>query len=379
MHTADWIVLFGYLAGTVLVGVLLGRLIKNSSDFFTAGEQSPWWISGLSAFMTMFSANTFVVWGGIAFKHGLVAIMINLMYGVAALLVGYSVAGRWKKLGIRTPAEFVEKRFGTAALHFYTWFMMTLRVVGAAGALYAIARLITAVVSDGSSTDPWLVWAILLFGLIIVIYTMIGGLWAVLMTDVLQFIILNLAIIFVIPLTLMKMGSLSQIVSAAPDGFWSLTSGPKYTWYFLLGWLAIHYFMIGAEWAFVQRFLCVPTVRDARRSTYLFGVLYLFSPFLWLMPPLLWRISNPIPTGASETEITSLAENAYILSCQSVLPLGMLGLMLAAMFSATASLVSSQLNVFSGVLTKNIFQSFRPASGERQLVKVGRLFTVLLV
>jgi len=360
------------------MGVLLGRLIKNSSDFFAAGERSPWWVSGLSAFMTMFSANTFVVWGGVAYKYGIVAIVINLMYGVAAILAGYFVAGRWKRLGIRTPAEFVEKRFGRRALHFYTWFMMTLRVVGSAGALYAIAKLIIVVISGNESATTGLNWAILAFGLIIVIYTMIGGLWAVLMTDVLQFIILNLAVIAVIPLALMKMGSLGEIVSAAPEGFWSPTAGPKYTWFFLLGWLAIHYFMIGAEWAFVQRYLCVPTAKDARKSSYLFGALYLISPFLWLLPPLLWRISNPIPEGATDSEITNLAENAYILSCKSVLPVGLIGLMLAAMFSATASLVSAQLNVFSGVLTSDIYRAFRPNADERRLVKVGRFFTVVL-
>ena len=378
MHPADWTVLIVYLAATVLLGVLLGRLVKDSSDLFAAGGKSPWWLSGLSAFMTMFSANTFVVWGGIAFKHGLVAVMINLMYGVAALLAGYTVAGRWKRLGIRTPAEFVEKRFGTGALHFYTWFMMTLRVVASAGALYAIAKLIIALTAGNEAAAAWLGTAIVVFGVIIVIYTMIGGLWAVLMTDVLQFIILNLAVIFVIPLTLMQMGEPAEVFRNAPEGFFHLTSGPNYTWFFLAGWLAIHYFMIGAEWAFVQRYLCVPTARDARKATYLFGVLYLVSPVLWLAPPLLWRLRSPIPAGASETEITNLAENAYILSCQSVLPAGMIGLMLAAMFSATASLVSAQLNVFSGVLTSDIYRHFRPQAGERRLVAVGRLFTVLL-
>ena len=178
MHAADWSVLFIYLGGTVLMGVLLGRLVKNSSDFFAAGEQSPWWISGLSAFMTMFSANTFVVWGGVAFKHGLVAVTINLMYGVAALLVGYCVAGRWKRLGVRTPAEFVEKRFGDAALHFYTWFMMTLRVVGSVGALYAIAKLIVAATGGNEVPLFWLNIAILVFGVVIIVYTMIGAEWA---------------------------------------------------------------------------------------------------------------------------------------------------------------------------------------------------------
>lgn len=384
MHTADWIVLATYLVATVAIGVLLGRKVKSTADLFAAGGTSPWWASGLSAFMTMFSANTFVVWGGMAYQHGLVAIMVNLCYGVAALLAGYTVAGKWKKLGIRTPAEFVERRFGKGALHFYTWSMMVYRLVGAAGALYAIS-ILTVAVTRGQDTasavqgmPPELVTAILIFGAVVVIYTMIGGLWAVLMTDVIQFIVLNLAVIFVIPLILMDIGGLGQIHERMPEGFLALTSGSKYTWLFLFGWVAIHYFMIGAEFAFVQRYICVPTPRDARRSSVLFGALYLFSPFLWLLPPLLWRVQSPIPDGATDEMIRMLKEEAYIKSCKNVLPIGMVGLMMAAMFSATASMISGQLNVFSSVLTHDIYRPLRKAMSDRHLLAAGRWFTLLL-
>jgi Na+/proline symporter len=383
MHLTDWIVLSLYLVGTVVVGVFLGRIVKSSSDMFAAGGKSPWWLSGLSAFMTMFSANTFVVWGGIAYEHGLVAVAINLCYGVAAILVGFTVAGKWQAMGIATPADYIELRFGRAALHLYTWFMMVLRVIGTGGALYAIARLMLAVISGGESqaeaalSSPHLNIAILVFALIVVGYTMIGGLWAVLMTDTVQFIILNLAVIFVIPLSLAKAGGFSGFFENAPEGFFSATSD-KYTLLFLLGWMAIHYFMIGAEWAFVQRYLCVPTKKDARKSAFLFGGLYLFSPFLWLLPPLLWRVQQPIPEGADREMVTHLSETAYILSCKAVLPVGMLGLMLAALFSATASMISSQLNVFSGVLTKNIYEPLATKPTERQLVRMGRVFTCVL-
>jgi SSS family transporter len=384
MHLADWIVLSLYLAATVGIGVFLGRKVKNTSDLFAAGGASPWWASGLSAFMTMFSANTFVVWGGMAYEHGLVAIMVNLCYGVAALLAGYTVAGKWKRLGVRTPAEFVERRFGKGALHFYTWSMMIYRMVGAAGALYAIS-ILTVAVTHGADTSagvqgmpPELVTAILIFAAVVVLYTMIGGLWAVLMTDVIQFIVLNVAVVFVVALILFDIGGLGGFVAQAPEGFLSFTSGPRYTWFFLFGWVAIHYFMIGAEFAFVQRYLCVPTPRDARRGTVLFGVLYLFSPFLWLLPPLLWRVQSPIPEGATDEIIRALKEEAYIRSCKNVLPIGMIGLMMAAMFSATASMISSQLNVFSGVLTHDIYRPLRKAVTDQGLLRAGRVFTLLL-
>jgi Na+/proline symporter len=384
MHPADWIVLSLYLAATVGIGVLLGRLVKTPADLFAAGGRSPWWASGLSAFMTMFSANTFVVWGGMAYEHGLVAILVNLCYGVAALLAGYTVAGKWKRLGIRTPAEFVQLRFGKGALHFYTWSMMTFRLVGSAGALYAIA-ILTVAVTRGEDTPtpvagmpPELMTAILVFAAVVVVYTMIGGLWAVLMTDVIQFIVLNVAVLFVIPLILLDVGGIGRVITEAPEGFFSPTSGPKYTWLFLFGWVAIHYFMIGAEFAFVQRYLCVPTPRDARRGTILFGVLYLVSPFLWLLPPLLWRVQSPIPDDATPEAIRMLKEEAYIKSCRHVLPVGMVGLMMAAMFSATASLISSQLNVFSSVLTHDIHRPLRKKIDDAGLLRAGRSFTLLL-
>jgi len=378
MTITDYVVLALYLLGIFSVGVFFSRKNKSSEDMFAAGGQSPWWTSGLSAFMTMFSANTFVVWGGIAYKHGLVAVMINLMYGVAALLVGFFVAGKWKKLGVKTPAEFIQLRYGKGPLHFYTWFMTVFRMIGTAGSLYALGVVFVGLLSGGDADSSLLYTVIAVFGAIVVGYTMLGGLWAVLMTDVLQFIVLNLAVLFVVPLAFMKAGGVQAFITKAPEDFFAPIGG-QYTWFFLAGWCAIHFFMIGAEWAFVQRFICVPSAKDARKSTYLFGVLYLVSPFLWLLPPLLWRVISPIPEGATPEEIRVLAENAYILSCKSVLPIGMVGLMLAAMFSATASMVSSQLNVFSGVLTNDIYKPLRGGNlSDKQMVRAGRLFTVLL-
>jgi SSS family solute:Na+ symporter len=99
---------------------------------------------------------------------------------------------------------------------------------------------------------------------------MLGGLWAVLMTDVLQFIVLNLAVLLVVPLAFIQVGGVSAFIDQAPAGFFRPTAG-SYTWFFLAGWCAIHFFMIGAEWAFVQRFICVPSARDARRGHFCLG------------------------------------------------------------------------------------------------------------
>lgn len=376
MLTVDYLVLFVYLLGIFGVGVFLSTKNKSSEDMFAAGGESPWWTSGLSSFMTMFSAGTFVVWGGIAYQHGLVAVVINLCYGVAAILVGYFVAGHWKRMGVKTPAEFIELRFGAAAVQFYTWAMMIFRIVGVAVSLYSLSIVLVAMMplADGNPLqDPEtgnlsLMWAIIIFGGIVVVYTMAGGLWAVLMTDVLQFIVLNLAVIFIVPLAFGSVGGVAAFIEKAPEGFFALTSD-KYTVFFLVGWVLIHFFMIGAEWAFAQRFICVSSEQDAKKSCYLFGALYLFSPMLWLLPPMIYRTIDP----------NADPQQAYILACRAVLPAGMVGLMVAAMFSATASMVSSQLNVFAGVLTEEIYRRvLRPLASEKHLVHMGRLFTIVL-
>lgn len=362
MTNLDYLTLAVYLAGIVAITVFATRRTSSQKEMFSAGRRSPWWASGLSGFMTMFSANTFVVWGGIAYELGFVAVAINTCYGVAALLVGYFVAGKWNQLGVSTPAEFVQLRFGNTGLHFFTWTMLVKRILGVAASLTALAYLLTALLPMDLNV------AIIVFGAIVVIYTMMGGLWAVLLTDVLQFVVLTVVVLLTAVLMLNSVESTTAYVDSVPKDFFKPIGG-KYTWFFLLGWTAIHFFMIGAEWAFVQRFIAVRNPSEAKKSAWLFGVMYLVTPLFWLLPPLLYR-----------GEVDGVdKKQAYILAAQSVLPPGMLGLMFAALFSATASMVSSQLNVFAGVLTNDFYKAFiKPAAAERDLVHVGRIFTVIL-
>ncbi|PHR95457.1 MAG: Na+:solute symporter [Blastopirellula sp.] len=362
MTTPDYLTLFLYLVGLFVISTVSAKRTTSQQDMFAAGRSSPWWAAGLSGFMTMFSAATFVVWGGIAYEYGFVAVAINTCYGIAALAIGYFAAARWNRLNISTPAEFVRLRFGKTGLHFFTWIMLFKRILGVSVSLYALSKLLVALMPLDLN------WAIILFGSIIILYTMQGGLWAVLMTDVLQFIVLTVVVFMVAVLMISRIDSASDFIAAVPESFFSPTAD-KYGWFFLCGWVTIHFFMIGAEWAFVQRFLAVRSPSDARKSAYLFGVLYLVTPLFWLLPPLLYR---------GQVEGVD-KEQAYILAAQSVLPPGVLGLMIAAMFSATASMVSSQLNVFAGVLTNDFFKAMvQPNASERTLVFVGRVFTVVL-
>lgn len=120
MGTLDYIVILFYFLGLIAVSIVMSRKIKSSEDMFIAGRNSSWWLSGISSYMTIFSASTFVVWGGVAYKSGLVAVVVAICLGFASLIVGRWISGKWRSLRIKSPGEFLTIRFGHSSVSFYT-------------------------------------------------------------------------------------------------------------------------------------------------------------------------------------------------------------------------------------------------------------------
>lgn len=376
MRALDLAVFAIYIVGLVAMGGVYVRRMKNTREMFAAGGQCPWWLSGLSAFMTTFTAGTFVVWGGIAYQSGLVGVSILVVIGVAAIFVGRLLAARWKSFGFDSAPEFLAARFGGSLVQFYSWLQGTIGIFTMGGGIYALAVILCALIplppghpfADPATGNFSVTLGSLIIAATVILITTGGGLWAVLMTDALQFLILSVAVLVVVPMIIGRVGGPAAFVQSAPEGFFSPVAG-EFTWLFLAGWGVVFFFKLGGEWAYVQRFACVPSGRDARKSSYLFGLLYLVSPFIWMLPPMAYRMIDP----------NANHEQAYILACKTVLPAGMLGLMIAAMASATASTATTLLNVFAGAFTTEFYRKIlRPAAGERELVIAGRLITMLL-
>ena len=107
MHSLDYAVIFIYFLGLILVSWIISRRIKSSEDMFIAGRNSSWWLSGMSTYMTLFSASTFVIWGGVAYRSGLVAALVGNILGFACFFAGRYIAGRWREMKIKSPGEFL--------------------------------------------------------------------------------------------------------------------------------------------------------------------------------------------------------------------------------------------------------------------------------
>lgn len=373
MSSLDYLVIILYFVGLIAVSLLMSKRINNSEDMFIAGRNSSWWLSGLSTYMTIFSASTFVIWGGVAYKSGLVATVVGMTLGFACFLTGKYLCGKWREMRIKSPGEFLVVRFGGKTIDFYTIAGILGRGVHTAVALYAIAVVCCAlmVLPEGhflaDSTGHLSVsWAVAILGIITLFYTMTGGFLAVLMTDMIQFGVLLTMVVFMLPLSLDAVGGVSGLQAGAPEGFFNLFSN-DYTMFWMLLWFFINVFTIGGDWPFVQRYLSNPTKKDARKSNYLVGILYLITPIIWYVPAMCFRVLEP----------NANPEQAYILMSQRVLMNGMLGVMIAAMISATLSCVSGTLNVFANVFTYDIYCKKRPEISDNRKIRVGRLFTLI--
>lgn len=393
MEALDYIIIVLYFLGLIAVSVVMSRKIKSSEDMFIAGRNSSWWLSGVSSYMTIFSASTFVVWGGVAYKSGIVAVVVALCLGVASMIVGRWISGRWRELRIKSPGEFLTIRFGHRSVSFYTISGIVARAVHTAVALYAVSVVMCALIpvepgsifaSTGMAGDSpagylsiW--WALLILGAIALGYTIAGGFLAVLMTDVIQFGVLLAVVVFMIPLSFNAVGGVGVFMERAAEipGFFSGTS-EIYTWAWLGLWMLLNVAMIGGDWPFVQRYISVPTRSDAKKSTYLIGILYLATPLIWYLPTMIYRVMEPgLALDVDAATMTFNGEHAYVNMSKLVLMKGMVGMMLAAMLSATLSNVSGILNVYANVYTYDIWghRARNRGTDERKRIRVGRLFT----
>ncbi|MGN6511800.1 MAG: sodium:solute symporter family transporter, partial [Chitinophaga sp.] len=108
----DTAVIFIFSIFVLFIGMLFARTGRNLKSFFAGGESVPWFIGGLSLFMSFFSAGTFVAWGSIAYRHGMVSVTIQWMMALGGLVTALFLAPRWKREGALTAAEFVKERLG---------------------------------------------------------------------------------------------------------------------------------------------------------------------------------------------------------------------------------------------------------------------------
>jgi len=367
LHPADHVVIFGYFLLLAFIGVYFWKRMRRASDFFAAGRNIPWWMAGVSFYLTAFSAFTFVAYCEMAYRYGLVAITL-IWASAAAMLVGtIFLAGRWRRARILSPVEFLEARYSTQIRQMMAWAGLPLRLVDDGLKIYATGIFVAA----GLRYD--LKMSVLASGAVMVLYTFMGGLWAVVVTDYIQFVILTLGVVVLFPLVFVNLGSFAAFAHAAPPGFFAPVRPPFSLLYVLAFYLLVQLSYNG-NWAFAQKFYSVRDERAARKAGLLATALKIAGPPLFILPAMAARKLMPeLMTPPNSPQYT------YAALALRFLPSGLMGLMIAAMFSATMSTLSADYNVMASVLTQDIYHRLiHPVATEKRLVVVGRLTTLLV-
>lgn len=362
MANFDLITIAIFSVIVVICGLAFSGSGKSMKSFFAGDGAVPWWISGLSLFMSFFSAGTFVVWGAIAYKYGWVAVAIQWTMCIAGFIIGFIVAPKWQKTGVLTGAEFITRRLGYNTQKIYSYLFLLLSIFTTGAFLYPVAKIMQ--VSTGISVEI----TTIILGVLIIVYTAVGGMWAVVVTDVLQFIVLTTAVLLVVPLAFGHVGGVSSFIQKAPEDFFNFFNH-EYSIGFLIAFAFYNLFYLSGNWAYIQRYTTVKTPRDAKKVGWLFGALYIISPVIWMLPPMIYRVVNPGLQGLEP-------EGAYLLMCKVALPVGMLGMILGAMIFATSSSVNTTLNISAGVFTNDLYKHLFPHSSEKKLIKVARYSTI---
>ena len=372
LQRVEFWVVAAYLLLMIAIGIRLASRNRGGLDYFAGGRAIPWWVSGISLYMGNFSAWFFTGGAGMIYQTTGYGILYFLLTGSVAYFLGSRLsAARWRRSRVISPVEFTRQRFGIATQQVLGIVTAVVFLAAAGNQLKAIAFVVNSILGVP------LAEAAIVIGVIVVLYTLIGGLWAVVVTDVVQFVVLLAVTILIAPLAIMlATGGLQGVLDQVSFSVPAEGGEPWHDLHFLVAGLIS--FTLGVGGGQGPRFYCVPDERSARKVGMLAAALFLTTPLLFSIPSLVARsvwggpatLGEAIPGPAPH-------EQVFVRIAMEVLPPGLLGIFLAAMFAATMSALDSVYNMVASVLSRDVYMGVLPRTSDRALIGVGRGMTLL--
>ncbi len=371
VNSVDYVVIGLYALLMVLVGLYVMRFNRGAAEYFRGGSRIPWLVAGLSCFMSGFSAWTFTGAAGVAYRAGVAATGLYIGNALSFLLGYFVFATRWRRSRVTTVMEYLTGRFNQTTHQTFSWSTILFQLFTSASMLYGLSLFVS------SACGFPVTWTILGAGAIIVFYCVLGGLWAVVVTDFLQASILMPFCLVLVITSLARVGGVTGLVQSLPPEMKTLHLSGEFGWIYLVSWTIMVSFGYNTS-AMAQRYFSVDNERSARKVALLCCGLFFAGAFLWFIPPMAMRVVYP-DLHAVWPSLAHPSEAAYAVASLTLLPHGLIGVMLAAMFSATMANLSAQFNVKSGILTKDVYQSLlRRSAGDRELLVVGWVTTFMV-
>jgi solute:Na+ symporter, SSS family len=362
----DYVVVAGYFVIVLWVGFYFRASLTGAKDYFAGGHRVRWWMAGISHYMSSFSAFSFIAYAQIGYSYGWVAITLFWVSVPACILGGLVFARRWRRARVITPVEFLEARFSPVIRQLFAWAGIPMKIFDDALKVFATGLFVSLAVGINLRV------AIVASGAVMVAYTLLGGLWALIVTDFVQFLMKGLAMLLLLPLAFLAAGGLKAAFTGLPQHFLRPSGGP-YDWIYIAGFTGLIAISYNGSWALAQKYYSVEDDRSATKAAYLAAGLNFVGAPVMILPAIWARKFLPDLMAQHRTA------DVYVQLVLKLLPAGMVGIIIAAMFSATMATVSADYNSMASVLTKDVYHRLlNPGAAERGLVQVGRLVTLAL-
>ena len=375
--TANTTVLIAYLLGLIAVGVHFSRRNTSTEDYFRGGQRVAWWAAGCSIFATMLSSITFMAIPAKAYAQDLVYLTGSLTILIAAPAAIYLAMPFFRRIDATSAYEYLEKRFDRR-VRWFASLSFTLFHICRMGIVLSLAALTLAVTTPLSPVQ-----CVLIMGGLSIAYSTLGGVEAVIWTDTLQtFVLLGGALTCLSILLRHADGSPGELFAAADAAGklrlanlgWDPTNASLVLWVVLLGGIGQNLSSYTADQAVVQRYMTTPDKRRAASSIWLAAILAIpASLIFYAMGTALYLFYRAHP---EKLEPTFNTDQILPLFIATELPIGVGGLLVAAVFAAAQSTISTSMNSTATAFVTDFLRPLRCLRSERGYLNAARLLTL---
>jgi solute:Na+ symporter, SSS family len=376
LATLDWIVIALYFVLTFTIAIWVTvreRSRDTSTDYFLAGRNIGWFIVGASLFASNIGSEHLVGLAGTGAASGMAVGQFEVLASFILLILGWVFVPFYLRSGVFTMPEFLERRYSSGA----RWYLAIVSIIA-----YVLTKISVTIAAGGIVFEALMGIDFWTGAMIVVvatgIYTVFGGLRAVLYTDMIQMFVLIGGAVVVTLVGLDALGGWSEMVRTAGPGFldmWKPASDPNFPWTgILFGAPILGVWYWCTDQFIVQRVLSAKDQDNARRGT-------IFAGYLKLLPLFIFVIPGVVAYALSQRGLITLEhpDQALPTLVAALMPDGLRGIVVAGLLAALMSSLSAVFNSCSTLITWDVYKKLHPAASERRLVVIGQASTAVLV
>ena len=376
LATLDWIVVALYFVITFSIAAWVTvreRSRDTSTDYFLAGRNIGWFIVGASLFASNIGSEHMVGLAGTGAASGMAVGQFEVLASLILLILGWVFVPFYLRSGVFTMPEFLERRYSSGA----RWYLAIVSIIA-----YVLTKISVTIAAGGIVFEALMGIDFWTGAMIVVvatgIYTIFGGLRAVLYTDMIQMFVLIGGAVAVTVVGLDALGGWGETMRSAGPGFldmWKPVSDPNFPWTgILFGAPILGVWYWCTDQFIVQRVLSAKDQDEARRGT-------IFAGYLKLLPLFIFVIPGLVAYALAQRGLITLdqPDKALPTLVAALMPDGLRGVVVAGLLAALMSSLSSVFNSCSTLITWDVYKKIHPAASERRLVVIGQASTAVLV